>query len=48
MSGIDVDTEMTFIWRIRDGQLVWGATFSSRAEGLEAIGVSEDELQLIE
>jgi ketosteroid isomerase-like protein len=47
-SGIEIDTEMTFIWRIRDGQLVWGATFFSRAEGLEVIGASEDELQLIE
>jgi ketosteroid isomerase-like protein len=47
-SGIEIDTEMTFIWRIRDGQLVWGATFFSREEGLEAIGASEDQLVLIE
>ena len=47
-SGIDVDTELTFIWRIKDDQLVWGATFFSRAEGLEAIGASENELELIE
>jgi hypothetical protein len=39
---------MTFIWRVRDGQLVWGATFFSLAEALEAIGASEDELELIE
>ena len=47
-SGIDINAEMTFIWRIRDGQLVWGATFFSRGEGLEAIGASEDQLELIE
>jgi ketosteroid isomerase-like protein len=47
-SGIDIDTEMTFIWRVRDGQLVWGATFFSLAEALEAIGAGEDELELIE
>jgi ketosteroid isomerase-like protein len=47
-SGIDIDTEMTFIWRVRDGKLVWGATFFSREEGLEAIGASEGELELIE
>jgi ketosteroid isomerase-like protein len=47
-SGIDIDTEMTFVWRVRDGQFVWGATFFSHAEGLAAIGASEDELQLIQ
>lgn len=47
-SGVDIATEMTFIWRVRDGQSFWGATFFSRAEGLEAIGASEDELELIE
>ncbi|HVS29124.1 MAG TPA: nuclear transport factor 2 family protein, partial [Solirubrobacteraceae bacterium] len=47
-SGIDIATEMTFIWRLRDGQFVWGATFFSRAEGLEAIGATEEELELLE
>jgi ketosteroid isomerase-like protein len=47
-SGIDIDTEMTFIWRISEGQVVWGATFFSRQEGLEAIGAREDQLELIE
>jgi ketosteroid isomerase-like protein len=47
-SGLDIELEMTFIWRLRDGQLVWGATFFSRAEGLETIGASEDEIEPIE
>jgi ketosteroid isomerase-like protein len=47
-SGIDIDLEMTFIWRVKNGQLVWGATFFSLQDGLEAIGTSEDELDLIE
>ena len=47
-SGIDIDLEMTFIWRIREDQIVWGATFFSRAEGLDAIGATEDAVVRIE
>jgi hypothetical protein len=47
-SRIHIDTEMTFIWRIRNGQIVWGATFFSRAEGLATIGAVEEEVELIE
>jgi hypothetical protein len=47
-SGAEFAAEMTFIWRVRADQLVWGATFFSRSEGLEAIGATEDELELIE
>jgi ketosteroid isomerase-like protein len=43
-SGADIDLVMTAIWRMREGLFVWGAAFFDRAEGLKAIGATEDEL----
>jgi hypothetical protein len=48
VSGIDVDIEMTFIWRVRNSQFVWGATFFSRQQGVEAIGATEAELEPVD
>jgi ketosteroid isomerase-like protein len=47
-SGVEIDLEMTAIWRVTNGQIVWGATFFTLAEGLEAIGARADELQPVE
>jgi ketosteroid isomerase-like protein len=47
-SGVEIDLEMTAVWRVTNGQIVWGATFFTLAEGLEAIGARADELQPVE
>jgi ketosteroid isomerase-like protein len=47
-SGVPVDFQMTFVFRVRSEQAVWGATFFSRDDALHAIGVTEDQLELIE
>lgn len=47
-SGADIATEMTLIWRIEEGQIVWGGSFFSSDQGLDAIGGSEDELEPID
>jgi ketosteroid isomerase-like protein len=44
-SGMEIDTEMTIVWRFKDGQGIWGATYFDRAEALRKIGVREEELQ---
>lgn len=36
---------MTIVWRFKDGQGIWGATYFDRAEALRKIGVREEELQ---
>ena len=43
-SGLDVQTEMTVVWRLRDGKGLWGATYFSREEALIAIKANEDDL----
>jgi ketosteroid isomerase-like protein len=47
-SGAEIDLEMTAIWRVTNGRIVWGATFFTLAEGLDAIGVKADELEPVE
>jgi ketosteroid isomerase-like protein len=43
-SGVEIDWNLTAIWRVRGDQVVWGATFFSLADGLAAIGAAPDEL----
>jgi ketosteroid isomerase-like protein len=40
-SGIRVDTERAGVWTIRDGKVVRTVWFTSKAEALEAVGLSE-------
>ena len=40
-SGITLDTEMGWVFRFRDGLVVWGRAFQSHTEALEAAGSSE-------
>jgi ketosteroid isomerase-like protein len=47
-SGVEIDMEVTAIWRVANGQIVWGATFFKLAEGLEAIGARADQLEPVE
>ncbi len=44
-SGLEIDTEMTVVWRFRDGKGIWGATYFDRPEALEAIGAREKDLE---
>jgi ketosteroid isomerase-like protein len=44
-SGVEVDVVMTAIWRFEADHVVWGATFFTPSEGLEAIGANADELK---
>jgi ketosteroid isomerase-like protein len=41
VAGVEVPQTMWMSWRVRDGQLVWWATFRSEAEALDAAGLSE-------
>ena len=47
-SGVEIDLEIIGVWRVTNGQIVWGATFFTLAEGLEAIGATADELAPVE
>ena len=40
-SGITLDSEIGWVVRFRDGLAVWGRTYESHAEALEAAGLSE-------
>ena len=40
-SGVPLDTEVGWLFRYRDGLAVWGHTYQSHAEALEAAGLSE-------
>jgi ketosteroid isomerase-like protein len=44
-SGVEIDFVMTAIWRFEADHVVWGGTYFSLNEGLEAIGASADELE---
>ncbi len=41
VAGVEVPQTMWLSWRVRDGQLVWWASFRSDAEALEAAGLAE-------
>ena len=41
IEGVEVPQTMWIAWRVRDGLLVWWATFRTEAEALEAAGLSE-------
>lgn len=40
IAGVEVPQQMWMAWRLRDGLLVWWATFRTEAEALEAVGLS--------
>ena len=40
-SGAEVAWDIWIVWSFRDGQVVHGRGFTSRAEALEAVGLSE-------
>jgi ketosteroid isomerase-like protein len=40
-SGVSLDTPVGWLVRYRDGLAVWGRTYQSHAEALEAAGLSE-------
>jgi ketosteroid isomerase-like protein len=40
-SGVPLDTEIGWLTRYRDGLAVWGRSYQSHAEALEAAGLSE-------
>jgi hypothetical protein len=41
IGGVEVPQRMWMAWRVRDGLLIWWATFRTEAEALEAVGLSE-------
>jgi SnoaL-like domain len=47
-SGVEIDLDMTAIWRFSGDHIAWGATFFTLAEGLDAIGARADELEPVE
>ena len=40
-SGVALDTDIAWLTRYRDGLAVWGRSYQSHAEALEAAGLSE-------
>jgi ketosteroid isomerase-like protein len=40
-SGVALEQQIAWVARYRDDLLVWGRTYRSRAEALEAVGLSE-------
>lgn len=47
-SGADVSAELTIVWRVRGSLLCFGATYFSRAEALGAVGLSDNDLELVD
>jgi ketosteroid isomerase-like protein len=43
IAGVEVPQRMWMAWRVRDGLLVWWATFRTEAEALEAVGLSDQD-----
>lgn len=41
IGGVEVPQTMWMSWRVRDGLLVWWATFRTETEALEAVGLRE-------
>ena len=46
-SGVEIDLETIAVWRFRTDQVVWGATFFTLPDALEAIGAKADELHAV-
>lgn len=40
-SGVAVERHTVFVWTLRDGKVISGTTFASRAEALEAAGLAK-------
>jgi ketosteroid isomerase-like protein len=38
-SGVDLEVPIGFVWRLRDGKLVHGKTYSEQADALRAVGL---------
>jgi ketosteroid isomerase-like protein len=38
-SGVDLDVPMGFVWRLRDGKVVYARSFSEQADALRAAGL---------
>jgi ketosteroid isomerase-like protein len=43
-SGVEVQQELGDVWTIQDGKIIRAVWFPSRAEALEAVGLSEQDL----
>jgi ketosteroid isomerase-like protein len=43
IGGVEVPQRMWMAWRVRDGLLIWWATFRTEAEALEAADLSEQD-----
>jgi ketosteroid isomerase-like protein len=43
VEGVEVPQKQWMAWRVRDGLLIWWATFRTEAEALEAVGLSEQD-----
>lgn len=43
-SGVEVDTDMTVVYRERGGKAFWCATYFQREDALKDVGLSEDDL----
>ena len=41
IAGVEVPQTMWMSWRVRDGLIIWWATYRTEAEALEAAGLSE-------
>ncbi len=41
IAGVEVPQTMWMAWRLRDGLILWWATYRTEAEALEAVGLSE-------
>jgi ketosteroid isomerase-like protein len=38
-SGVDLEVPVGFVWKLRDGRVVYGKTFSEQADALRAAGL---------
>ena len=41
VGGVEVSQTMWMSWRVRDGQIIWWATFRTEEEALKAAGLSQ-------
>jgi ketosteroid isomerase-like protein len=39
-SGVDLDVPMGFVWRLRDGKVVYARSFSEQADALRDAGLT--------
>jgi ketosteroid isomerase-like protein len=42
-SGIEISQDLTHVWTLREGKLIRLNTYSTKAEALEAVGLSEQD-----